>query len=255
MKNIALIGHTGFVGSNLEKELTDKLHCFNTSNITDIHGKTFDCLYISAIQAKKWWANQNAVEDRKLIDVLFEHLRSVKANKVVFISTVDVYQPPINADEDTRSIQNMHPYGANRLYAEKKVRALFSDVHIIRLQGLVAENLTKNIVFDLKNKNMIASINPNSALQWYPLRRLNSDIQKVMENNIPLINLSVEPIKTQDIIDIAPLSDQEKALVSSAPSDPVYYNVKSKYAGVFGGNSGYIVGADESLAEIQNYFG
>ncbi|MDI3244592.1 NAD-dependent epimerase/dehydratase family protein [Pseudoalteromonas agarivorans] len=254
LNNTGLIGSTGFVGSNICCGLENGSKLFNSKNIQEITDQKFDVLYITAIQAKKWWANQNAEEDKALIDGLFEHLETVKANKVVFISTVDVYQPPLNADEDTPSNKDIHAYGANRLYAEEKVKSLFVDVHIIRLQGLVANNLTKNIVFDLKNKNILETINPESALQWYPLSRLNRDIEKVIEHNIPLINLSVEPVKTQDIINIAPLTADEKAIVSTNPMNPAFYDVKSKYAELFDGKNGYIVSAEESLAEIQKYF-
>jgi nucleoside-diphosphate-sugar epimerase len=251
---VGLIGYTGFVGANIKAEFENQLYCYNSKNISEIEEEEFSTLYISAIQAKKWWANQNAEEDKALIDELFEHLNTVKANKVIFISTVDVYQPPLNADEDTSSNKDIHAYGANRLYAEEKIKSLFDDVHIIRLQGLVANNLTKNIVFDLKNKNILETINPESALQWYPLSRLYSDIEKVIEHNIPLINLSVEPVKTQDIINIAPLTADEKAIVSTKPMNPAFYDVKSKYAELFDGKNGYIVSAEESLAEIQKYF-
>lgn len=250
----AIVGHSGFVGSNLVKRISEPLAKFNSRNIATIKGNAYDVLYISAIQAKKWWANQNEEEDRELIDKLFENLSTVGARKVVFISTVDVYDPPLDADESTFCGSEIHPYGKNRLYAEKRIKELFDDVHIIRLQGLVAGNLNKNIIFDLKQKNILETINPNSELQWYPLNRLSQDIKTTIELNLPLVNLSVEPLKTKQIIDIAPLSENERAVVSSKPASAVFYNVKSKHAGSFGGNNGYIVNAEESLNEIQRYF-
>ncbi|WP_160063888.1 NAD(P)-dependent oxidoreductase [Psychromonas sp. L1A2] len=249
-----LIGYTGFVGENIKLSIPGELMCYNSSNINDIKGTTFDILYISAIQAKKWWANQNPEEDKNLIDQLFGYLESVEAKKVVFISTVDVYQPPLNANEDTSNNKNIHAYGANRLYAEERAAELFEDLHIIRLQGLVADNLSKNIVFDLKNKNILETLNPDSSLQWYPLKRLYSDIENVIKNKIPLINLSVEPIKTQSIIDIAPLTIEERKIVSTQPANYVSYDVKSKYAKLMGGDNGYIVNAQESLTAIKSYF-
>ncbi|MCP4053622.1 MAG: hypothetical protein GY739_11240 [Mesoflavibacter sp.] len=82
-----LIGYTGFVGDNILKGLKDSSKLFNSKNIQEITEQKFDVLYITAIQAKKWWANQNTEEDKALIDELFEHLSTVKANKVVFIGT------------------------------------------------------------------------------------------------------------------------------------------------------------------------
>tara|TARA_Y100000748_G_C15482114_1_gene483247 strand:- start:551 stop:1315 length:765 start_codon:yes stop_codon:yes gene_type:complete len=250
----ALIGYTGFVGANILKGLSENTAVFNTQNIAGIHGQHFETLYISAIQAKKWWANQNPVEDKKRIDDLFAHLKQVSADKVVFISTVDVYQPPVDADEDTPVSTDIHAYGANRLHAETLAQSLFSNVFVIRLQGLVASNLTKNVVFDLKNKNILDTINPASTLQWYPLSRLNKDISTVIAKDLKLVNLSVEPLTTQQIIDFAPLSDDERAIVASNPSNKIAYDVTSKYASLFGGRDGYIVGASESLNEIKRYF-
>jgi len=254
MMDNGLIGYTGFVGENLTKQLGANVECFNSKNIEKIHRLKFDTLYISAIQAKKWWANQNPLEDKRLINELLTHLSKVKANKVVFISTVDVYQPPIGVDEDALTTNDIHAYGENRLYAEQCINELFDDVHIIRLQGLVANNLSKNIIFDLKNKNILESINPDSCLQWYPLSRLVSDINVVIKNDIRLINLSVEPVASKDIIGIAPLSDEQRKIVATAPAAAVKYDVTSKYAALFGGDKGYIVSASESLSNIQNYF-
>lgn len=250
----ALIGFSGFVGENLVSKLDTGTKLYNTKNIQYVLGKEFSTLYITAIQAKKWWANQNPEEDKQLIDNLLSHLENVSAKRVVFISTVDVYQPPLNADEDTALNADIHAYGANRLYAEERVKSLFQKVHIVRLQGLVASNLSKNVVFDLKNKNILETINPSSTLQWYPLQRLYSDINIVIDNDIELINLSVEPIETRQIIDIAPLSSEERKLTSSKPAAPVHYNVTSKHASHFGGRDGYIVSAKESLAAIAQYF-
>lgn len=252
----ALIGYTGFVGSNLFSSLKGKneIKTYNSKNISKIGKEVFDTLYISAIQAKKWWANQNPDDDIRLIDNLLSNLQEVSAKNVVFISTVDVYQPPLDADEDKVLDKNIHAYGANRLYAEERIKALYDNVHIIRLQGLVANNLSKNVIFDLKHKNMLATINPHSTLQWYPLERLFKDISVVLENNIELINFSVEPITTKEIIDIAPLTQQERNLTSTEPSTPVHYNVTSKYAPLFGGQNGYIVPATESLEAISQYF-
>jgi hypothetical protein len=77
----AIIGYSGFVGQNLVNFLTSEVKRFNSSNIEKIKNESFDVLYITAIQAKKWWANQNPVEDKGLIDELFSHLSTVKANK------------------------------------------------------------------------------------------------------------------------------------------------------------------------------
>src|ERR1041384_190726 len=96
----ALIGHTGFVGSNLARQ-TRFDATFNSSNIDTIAGRELDLLVISGVRAEKWIANANPEQDRAGIDRLLDALKSVKASRVVLVSTVDVFVPPIGVDEDT----------------------------------------------------------------------------------------------------------------------------------------------------------
>ena len=58
----ALIGHTGFVGSNLASQhgYTD---CFNSRNIGEIAGRCYDTVVCAGVQAVKYWANQHPEED------------------------------------------------------------------------------------------------------------------------------------------------------------------------------------------------
>lgn len=251
---IGIVGYSGFVGRNLSEQLSDDYIGFNSNNINEITNYSFEELYISAVQAKKWWANQNPNDDKKLIDELLSQLSNVKANRVIMISTVDVYDPPLNADEETPISESIHPYGANRFYAEQKVKALFDKVHIIRLQGLVANNLSKNIVYDLKHKNMLDVIDPDSSLQWYPLSRLNDDINIVLEHDIPLINLSVKPIQTNQIVELANLSPEELTQISKKEGASVRYDVTSRYSHLWGNTGGYIVSAEQALDTIKEYF-
>jgi hypothetical protein len=58
----ALIGYTGFVGSNLDRQ-----HAFddryNSKNINAIAGKSYDLIVCAGIQAKKWWASEHPDEE------------------------------------------------------------------------------------------------------------------------------------------------------------------------------------------------
>ena len=71
----ALVGYTGFVGSNLLKQHPFQ-HLYNSKNISDIAGKSFDLLVFSGAQAVKWWANQNPEEDRAKIQSALDPLET-----------------------------------------------------------------------------------------------------------------------------------------------------------------------------------
>ena len=147
----ALIGYTGFVGSNLKDQFRfDDL--YNSKNIHEIDNKHYDLIVCAGIKAQKWYANQHPEEDLQDILTLVNHLRTVKVKRFVLISTIDVYPNPIQVDESLDiNVENHHAYGKNRKYAEDMIRDLFPNAHILRLPALFGKGLKKNFLFDLLN--------------------------------------------------------------------------------------------------------
>ena len=82
---------------------------------------------------------------------------------------------------------------------------------------------------------MVDKIIPNNAYQYYFLGNLWQDIQKVMNNNIRMMNFNSEPILTSEILERF-FPDIEIAL----PTDtPVLYDYYTKNAVIFDNNSKY----------------
>ncbi len=145
---ISLVGYTGFVGSNLAASASfDGL--YNSKNIADAFGTNPDVLYYSGVPAQKFIANKFPEEDFKTVENALENIKKINPKKVVLISTVDVYKAPNGKDETAvMETENLHPYGANRLWLEQQVMANFEDYLIVRLPGLYGKNLKKNFIFD-----------------------------------------------------------------------------------------------------------
>ena len=97
----ALIGHTGFVGSNLDRQIavTDR---YNSRNFREIAGQSYDEVVCAGIQAVKWWANQNPAEDWAGIAPLLETLEQAEIKRFVLISTADVYRVPVGVERAGR---------------------------------------------------------------------------------------------------------------------------------------------------------
>ncbi len=147
----ALIGNTGFVGRNLDRQYKFDAR-YNSSNITEIREKTFDLVVCAGIRAEKWLANKNPEQDLSGIQNLIDNLKQVKTVKFVHISTVDIYENPEGVDENTViDPDSGHPYGRNRFHAEKMLQDVFDDILIIRLPALFGMRLKKNFIFDLLN--------------------------------------------------------------------------------------------------------
>ena len=148
----ALVGYTGFVGSNLyEKGTFD--YKFNSKNIEEAYGLTPDLLIYAGIRAEKYLANLNPTEDLNNIKRGMENIKKIRPKKLVLISTIDVYPVPINVNEDSVIDSSvLQPYGANRFYLEQVVRENFSEALIIRLPGLFGKNIKKNFIYDFINR-------------------------------------------------------------------------------------------------------
>lgn len=144
-----LVGHTGFVGSNLAESHAFDL-CFNSKNISEAFGSNPDVLVYSGVRAEKFLANKEPKKDFEIILEAIENIKKINPKQIVLISTVDVYPNPIAVDENTEiDLDVVQPYGKNRLYLENWVASTFDDHLIVRLPGLFGKNIKKNFIFDL----------------------------------------------------------------------------------------------------------
>jgi len=244
----ALIGHTGFVGSNLVA--TGRYNAlFNSTTIHDIRRQSFRRIVCAGVSAKKWLANKEPEADRAGIATLTDALAQVEAEEFVLISTVDIFATPAGASEATHPEKaGLHPYGLHRLELEEFIRAKFPRTLILRLPALFGPGLRKNVLFDLLHDNMLNAINPAAAFQWYPTTRLQADIDRALQASLDLVHLVTEPLPTSRI-----LSEcfADKTVGSTAPA--ALYDLHTRHAAAFGGMGHYILDREAVLAEIKHY--
>ena len=184
----ALIGHTGFVGSNILKQKNFDF-CYNSKNISSIRNNTFDLVVCAGVSSVKWKANKNPKEDYRQIVKLIEDLNTIKFNKFVLISTIAVYDNPTD-----------NPYGRNRLYLENYLINNYENVSIVRLPSVFGEGLKKNALYDLKNKDFRYLPHIDSTFQYYDLSDIWNDIEIVIKNNLKAVNFATTPIKFSKVL-------------------------------------------------------
>ena len=245
----ALIGHTGFVGSNLASQHGYTAH-YNSRNIDTIAGQEFDTIVCAGVSAVKYLANQQPEADWRGIRRLLDPLSSVTVGRFILISTIDVYSHPANVTEaDPASVEN-HAYGRHRLAVEEFVEEHFPCANIIRLPALFGAGLKKNILFDLLHRNGLESIQPAGSYQYYAVNHLTRDLLKVLENDIPLLNLATGPLSTRSILDrFAPHEE-----VGSKSGAVGHYDFRSLHAGLWGGSNGYLYDAEQVMADLVDFF-
>lgn len=147
----ALVGYTGFVGSNIYAAGTFDA-VYNSKNIADAFGTNPDLLVYSGLRAEKYLANNAPEKDWDLILQAENNIKLINPKKLVFISTIDVFKNPVGVDEDsTVDTVDLQVYGYNRYQMELWVREWYPDALIIRLPGLFGENIKKNFIYDYIN--------------------------------------------------------------------------------------------------------
>lgn len=147
----ALVGYTGFVGSNLYAAGGFDA-VYNSKNIEEAFGTEPDLLVYAGLRAEKYLANNAPEKDMELIYQAEENISKINPKKLVLISTIDVFKVPNGVDEMTKiDTVELHPYGYDRYQLEVWVRENYPDALIIRLPGLFGKNIKKNFIYDYIN--------------------------------------------------------------------------------------------------------
>ena len=245
-----LIGFTGFVGSNINKQ--SKFHSlYNSKNIEELDESDHSLCVCTAAPAIKWHANKYPEDDKKSIDSLIKNLEKINCNELVLISTVDVFKNPVMVDELTNvSKTNLHPYGLHRRELEEYVQSRFKKSTIVRLPGLVGDGLKKNVIYDLTNNNNLKNCNLSSKFQFYPLNNIWLHIKIALKNNIPLIHLTSEPISVSEIVENVFPEHRQKLKEFKINQE---YDFRTIYGNLFNSNNCYQYSKDQSLEFIKMY--
>ena len=93
MVTSAVVGASGFIGQFVLSQYND-LMTFDSKNISKASNCWFDTVYCCAPTGNRLFANQNCNADRDNVDQLIASLDTIRANRIVLISTVDTQHNP-----------------------------------------------------------------------------------------------------------------------------------------------------------------
>jgi len=222
-----IIGYSGFVGNNLLRFY----HCdylINSKNLENIKYKKFNNIFFCGLPSTKYLINQNPEIDNNNLKSIKNVLKTIKCNKFILISTIDIYTSnQVNENFEPDYINN-HTYGRNRYLFEGFVAKYFHNYHIIRLPALFGKGLKKNIIYDLLNNNQVENISLKTRFQWYNLEWLKNDIDIAINNDIKICNLFTEPIDTIEIINL--FNYPQDKFINNNNTE---YDVYTKYSNLF----------------------
>lgn len=147
----ALVGYTGFVGSNIANSFQfDGL--YNSRNIETAYGTDPDLLIYAGLRAEMYLANKDPQKDMEQILQAERNIAAINPRKLVLISTISVFRTPVGVNENSAiDVEGLPAYGYNRYQLELWVREHYPDALIIRLPALFGRNIKKNFIYDFIN--------------------------------------------------------------------------------------------------------
>lgn len=245
----ALIGHTGYVGSTLNAQHAFA-GLFRSTNVHELAGASFDTVYCAGAPGQKWVANANPQDDADNLARLMGALGRVRCERIVLLSTVDVFAVPQGVVEgDATDSERAGGYGRNRRALESFVQDTFAAAHVVRLPGLVGPGLRKNALYDLRHRRRLETLRPDASFQFYPMGRLWRDLEAVQRHNLPLVHLACAPVTLGQLAREAYGVELPPRGEGAAPS----YDMRSRHAGLWGKLGPYQVDAAEVVAAVAAY--
>ncbi|MCM1182331.1 MAG: NAD(P)-dependent oxidoreductase [Roseburia sp.] len=157
---IALVGYTGFVGSNIYARARNRIEgVFDSKNIEKAYGLEPEVLIYAGLRAEKQLANSAPEKDLSMMLQACENIRLINPRKPILISTIDVYKNPAGVDENSAALSagvsdgdyGVQPYGLNRYYFEAWLQREYPESLIIRLPALYGLHIRKSFIYDYIN--------------------------------------------------------------------------------------------------------
>lgn len=209
MHKLGLIGSNGLFGSEICKFYTPTL-VYNSHNIGDIAQNKFETVICAAPGANRHTAQANPAADAASVDKIIAVLSSQRIKRLVLIGTIDAVAHPYSA------------YGQNRLRLENFVKQQFQNHYVLRFGNIVGAGIKKNVLYDLKHNQFLDSINLNSMTQWYPLHRLQADLEHALTHDCYEQTLISEPIQIKEIVER--FFPEKMSQVGITPGPAYFYN-------------------------------
>ena len=301
----ALVGSTGFVGGNLAEQ-----GCFeglyHSANIEEAFGTSPELLIYAGLRAEKFLAEKFPERDLESIETAKENIRKIAPERIVLISTIEVYDDSFHKTEADPAAGN-GAYGRHRSLLEQWVRGKFPNHLLVRLPGLFGKGIKKNFIYDYihyipallkeekfreleerenslgnyysRNENGFYQLLPVSAderkslkiifeklgfsalnftdsrgvFQYYNLAHLYDDIQRALNHNIKILNITSEPVSIAEIYRAL----TGGSFVNEIHDTPPRYDARSLYYGEWNGSAaedgtgGYMYTKQQVLDEIK----
>ncbi len=152
---VALIGAGGFVGSGVRRVLEKEFELVSLTHkdFTKDHIGYFDVVINANGSSDKRLAEKDPPEDlRRNVCSVVDFMKKLDYSLFVHISSVEVYpekRKESTSEEQLIFLEQLSQYGASKYLSELIVRRYTRRWLILRLAGMVGENMWKGPIYDI----------------------------------------------------------------------------------------------------------
>lgn len=200
---ICLIGHTGFIGSNLFNHMQEKYEIYvvnSSEHSEELFDTEFDFAINCAGVSHKYQTNHNTFTGFETETSILKTLSKIQFKKLIHISSIDS--------------QDQSNYGKLKKLVEQCVHQQYPTATIIRPAGFVGPQLKKNIVFDIMNNNVVFAL-PNSKFNYISIRAFNEIIDKIIDIRLEYPFVDVGASSSVYVYEIAAIFNKEPSYTGS----------------------------------------
>ena len=165
---VAVIGSKGFIGSCVVEHLRPHHDVVGVcrENYSELKGLSVDCLVNCGGNSRKYWANQNRVEDfKQSVLSVYESLLDFKYKRYVYISSLDAFGKNI--------------YGYHKRLAETLIENECSSYAILRCSAVIGKGMKKGVVKDIQD-NVPLFVSPTSQFKLITSSAVSEVVCKVL---------------------------------------------------------------------------
>ncbi len=190
MKNIAVIGSNGMLGSDLVSYLSliYRVTGIDRDNYNNFIGSTFDCIINANGNSKRFWANKHILDDFSISTIsVYKNIFDFTCKTYIYISSSDVYENHTSStftlEDQSINPDNLSPYGLHKYISESIVRNNNKYYLILRSSMILGKNLKKGPIYDILHKHPLY-ITRDSRLQMITTKEVANIIKFLLTNKI-----------------------------------------------------------------------
>ncbi|MBI3589613.1 MAG: NAD-dependent epimerase/dehydratase family protein [Candidatus Liptonbacteria bacterium] len=187
---IGILGGRGMLGSDLVKFLGEhhQTTAIDKDNYSEFQGQEFDVLVNANGNSRRFWANQNILEDFEASTTsVYKSLFDFKFGKYIYISSSDVYPNHSHLDHTREDIfidpKILSPYGLHKYLSEIIVSNHTQDFLILRCSMMLGQNLKKGPVHDIL-QNQPLFVTEDSRLQMITTKGVAEVIEELLRRPV-----------------------------------------------------------------------